>query len=998
MCEEELYETKKQIETSIYEKICDLKTEAWVTNEPVAFEERYSGKHQYLKTGESWGKLFDCAWLNFQAEIPVKNKKRNMALLIDVNGELLIVDNNGNPLRGLTSKASEFDRNLGEPVKHVYLLPQVSAEKDRIGIWAEAGCNDLFGNVKEESVLKEAALVICHRDIRQLYYDFEFFLDLSNHICRKDDRNYILHKLETSAALFHSRRKNRIKSALALTRDLRQLHIKSKPIEISAIGHSHLDLAWLWPIRETRRKIGRTISTVLELMERYPDYIYGCSQAQMIDWLKEDYPALYNKFRDKVMEGRIEILGAMWVESDMNMPSGESLIRQILYGTQFWRNEFQMTINNLWLPDSFGFSGIIPQIMKKSGILYFSTMKLWWNRTNPFPYHSFRWKGIDGTEALSHILPEGTYNSPALPGSIAKILRKYETQTMPRHALLVFGIGDGGGGPGAEHLERLKRLKGLFQNIKVRQRKVSDFFHLWEQKKQDFPTWEGELYLEKHQGTFTTEGRSKYFNRKMEIQLRELEYYSLLDLLLCGSPYGSEQIESFWKETLLYQFHDILPGTSIKRVYDESWNRYEVLMKESERMIGEHLKSICESLDGKGPFYFNSLSWERSQWIFYNKQWIKVHVPPMGISNVIDEIYRWEEDDFLWSDNSMENKYIRIIFNEDGAIDSLFDKINKREILRKGEEGNRLIIFEDGGDAWDFGKDYRDFPCERPECLYSRTERRGPELVNHQKYRFRDSHMEQEIGLFVDEGKIIFRTKVDWDDPGKTLKTVFPVDLKEGKAICDIDFGFIERPIGNRNSLERAKDEIPAHKWVDISGSAYGAALLNDSKYGYRVKNGDLELTMLRCVPIPGEKKGFTDRGSHHFTYCFYPHKGDCIEASVDRCAYEMNSPLRLVDVTGKGGQKKTVQSYFSTGDSPLLIKSIKKTEKGEGIIIRLVESSGKRVSTILNSSFFATPGNPKASIVNLLEEFENDLLIKKGSIALSAEPFEIITVKIDIN
>ncbi|MCK5736821.1 MAG: alpha-mannosidase, partial [Spirochaetaceae bacterium] len=697
-----LQDTLIFLKDSIYTVVGELTTEVWVNNVPVHFRQRLTGEYKTLSKGDKWGSLFDCGWFHFTGRIPIVENQEVPVLLIDVNGELLLIDNKGKALRGLTNQSSTFDKNLGEPVKRVFRLTTSVCKGNLIDFWADASCNDLFGELKGNGTLKQADVALCREDIRRIYYDFESLISLMAGI-QKEDQQYqkIKSVLDKLSFVLVGLSETGVSEAISILESFYSCNQSSSNFIITAIGHSHLDLAWLWPIRETRRKIARTLSTVFELMDRYPDYVYGISQPQLLTWVKTDYPDLYLQLKEKVNEGRIEALGAMWVESDTNLPSGESLVRQIFYGKRFWKDEFGLDIDNLWLPDAFGFSGGLPQILKLSRVDFFSTMKLSLNRVNKFPFHSFHWKGIDGSTVLAHILPEETYNSPASPGSIYKIVENYQEKEISNHALMVFGIGDGGGGPGAEHLERLDRMNRIAVPACVRQEKVVDFYSDWASESENFPAWEGELYLEKHQGTYTTEGLSKWYNRKMEWNFREWEFIAVLGMLFLNCKYPSELIEESWKEILLYQFHDILPGSSIKWVYDESWQRYGILMNDTEDYIKKSVEAFIKSAgyvpedNGFSVMGINSLSWEISRWVFLSNSWLRITIPSMGYSVLSDAREELTESEFSWMNSSMENKKIRVKFNIDGSLCSVFDKEFNREFLKPEGKGNFFSIFND---------------------------------------------------------------------------------------------------------------------------------------------------------------------------------------------------------------------------------------------------------------------------------------------------------------
>ena len=751
------------LKNSIYTVVEKLKVEVWVSTEPVIYKNRFDGEHKILTEGDKWGSLFDSGWFHFTGRIPETGDGVIPVLLIDINGELLLVDENGNPLRGLTNKSSTFDRALGEPVKHVFRLPLEAKADDLFEYWGDAGCNDLFGEIKENGTLKQADIAICREDIRSLFYDYEFLINWMENIS-KDAPLYRSLKIvlqESSAGLSDLTETTITKTNKILKDFFRQFN-PTDDFTITAIGHSHLDLAWLWPVRETRRKIGRTLSTVIELMDRYPDYVYGISQPQSLQWVKEDFPVLFSKVKEKIKEGRIEVLGAMWVEPDTNLPSGESLVRQIIYGKKFWKEEFSL---------------------------------------------------------------------------------------------------------------------------------------------------EGELYLEKHQGTYTTEGLSKWYNRKMEINLRKMELFSALAMVYSGQNYPADKLDKIWREILLYQFHDILPGSSIKRVYDESWERYSVMLTETERHIEKAEKDLIitagfipEETNTKNYnefsiIAFNSLSWDVSKWISINNSWARITIPSIGYT--VQTIKEDHPDDFglKWDSSSMENKLIAIKFTNDGSLMSIFDKENQRELLASEQRGNSLLIYSDSGDAWDFPSEYRKEKTEQFTLIESTIKRNGPELINHQVYKYEESVLKQDVVLTSKDRRIDFRTRISWATPAKMVRTSFPVDIPTGKAMCEIQFGAIERPVQSDTSWDLAKDEVAAHSWIDISNNNYGVALFNDSKYGHRVKDRILDISLLRSVSYPGPVKGFTDIGEHEFTYSLFPHKGSYGDGGVVQAAHELNSPPGIYQI-----------------------------------------------------------------------------------------------------
>ncbi len=436
----------EKIQKAIYVPVAELAATAWITSEPVSFEERCTGQEKKIVLEEKWGNLWDCAWFNFTGEVPRDVVDKKVVLLIDVSGEGCIFDEQGCPVRGLTNGSSVFDRSLGEPGKRVVQFLDKSEGGEKVDLWMDAGCNDLFGTLQYNGILKEAHIATCNQEMRQLYYDFAVLYELMENLSEEEARYHsILYTLNDAAKVMRNYTIEEAKKARTILEPELAKNGGDPSLTISAIGHAHIDLAWLWPIRETIRKGARTFSTVLELMDRYPDYVFGASQPQLYQWMKDRYPLLYDKIKERIAEGRWEAQGAMWVEADTNISGGEALVRQCLYGKRFFRNEFDKDMKVLWLPDVFGYTGSLPQILKKSGVDYFMTIKLSWSEHNRFPHHTFHWQGIDGTKILAHMPPEGTYNSAASPKSIKKAEKDFLDKGISDQCLMLFGIGDGGG-------------------------------------------------------------------------------------------------------------------------------------------------------------------------------------------------------------------------------------------------------------------------------------------------------------------------------------------------------------------------------------------------------------------------------------------------------------------------------------------------------------------------------------------------------------------------
>jgi len=1007
---QQLDQALQQIEAAIYTVVGPLAIRAWWSREPLSFAQRQAGEERTLTVGDKWGALFDCAWFHFTGSVPSVAAGQHVVLLLDVNGELCVVDEQGIPARGLTNVASEFDYRLGRPGKRVWEITQHAQGDEAISVWADGGHNDLFGFVQGDGKIVEAAVAICHDEVRALYYDFEVLLDFLKVLPTESPRyQQILTGLNDATHLLYQGIQQIAGEARASLAPLLAKQGGDPSLRISAIGHAHMDLAWLWPLRETIRKGARTFATVLVMLERYPDYIFAASQPQLYQWMKTYYPELYAKIKAQVQAGRIEAQGVMWVEPDVNVSGGEALARQILEGRRFFRQEFGVDVTYGWLPDVFGYNAALPQLLKHAGLDYFSTQKLSWSLINLFPHHSFHWQGIDGTTVLVHMLPEETYNSPAAPRSIHKIEENYKDKGVSGHALLVFGIGDGGGGPGEEHLERLARLKNLAGLSPVTQEPTAAFFPQWAKDADRFPTWVGELYLERHQGTLTTQARNKWYNRKLEWGLREWEWTAVLAQLLTGAAYPSTQLQTIWREVLLYQFHDILPGSSIKRVYDESVARYQALLDEVTAHSNENKHMLAGRIDTTGlttpVAVFNTLSWPRTEWVPVAHGWLPVTVPAMGYTTVDgSNALTAPQPTLTASTQHLENELLRITFGADGSIVSLYDKRADHEIIPTGQAANRLAVYMDLGDAWDFPMDYAEQAPRFMQLVQTTARVAGPQAIMEQHYTLGHSTLHQTIVLTAGSPRLDFQSQLHWRERQTMLRTSFPVAVHAEAATYEIQFGHVHRPTHRNTTWDLARDEVVGHKWVDLSQRDYGVALLNDSKYGHKIKGNVIDLNLLRSVPHPGPRlvsedavapgephPVYTDQCEHRFTYALYPHLGDHVAGNVMQAAYALNCPLTVAPVTGRAGTAAKQQTFLHVDAPNVIIEAVKKAEDDDSLILRLYEASHQSTRTKLHFGFAVT----SVMATDLMEENPIPLALDGAAVALSFRPFEIKTIKV---
>lgn len=793
-------------------------------------------------------------------------------------------------------------------------------------------------------------------------------------------------------------------------------------------GHAHLDLGWLWPYWRTRQKVAHTLSNVLGLMERYPWYRYSQSQPQLLQWLKEDAPDLYVRVKECILEGRIEPVGAMWVEADCNLPSGESLIRQIMHGTRFLQQEFDITPRLIWLPDAFGYNAALPQIMRGCAIPTFMSTKLSWNQFNRMPHDTFRWRGIDGSEVLVHFITAPdvhedakyyTYNGPLQPGDIIGTWLNYREQSINDRLLYLCGWGDGGGGPTEEQLERVQLMADLPGFPAVSMGSVAEYFadlyeRVWKQPR--LPTWVGELYLELHRGTFTSQARSKQSNRQAEFLYREAE-------LLNGwaSLYGMSSRQTLlnegWRRILLNQFHDVLPGSSIPEVYADAQRIYEEARAIGEQVCTEALATLSARLGG-GEMLLNTLPWERidplqlqtsllggqrttdlsgkSVWLVDG-----IRLPSCGMMSLTETgVQQQEHGCHALSTETglvtLHNEYYELVFDEFGEIKRLYDKKEEREVFKSGQAGNQLIAYEDrplNFDAWDIDLYYDEKPypvreMERIQILEDGPIRTTVEVVR----RFLSSSIKQRISLWRSSPRIDFVTEIDWHEHQILLKAAFPLAINSTRATYEIQFGCIERPTHRNTSWEMAQFEVCAHRWVDFSEGGYGVSLLNDGKYGHDIHDSLMRLTLLKSGILPDPN---ADQGLHRFTYSLLPHRGDWREARTVRHAYELNVPVRYFSGQDSSSPDREdlhfVYSFLRTDCLHIVIETVKPAENGDGLIVRFYEAHNQRG----HGTIIFTTAILSAHTCNLLEETVDDAVYQKNRLLFQVRPFEIKTFRV---
>ncbi len=775
----------------------------------------------------------------------------------------------------------------------------------------------------------------------------------------------------------------------------------------NCVGHTHIDVAWMWQLEQTRAKAVRSFATEIALMEEYPEHLFSSSQPQLYQFVKEECPELYEKIRQRVKEGRWEVEGAMWLEADCNLSSGESLIRQILHGKRFMKEEFDVDSKVLWLPDVFGYAATLPQILNKSGVHTFVTSKIHWNDTNRFPYDTFIWKGIDGSEIFTQYITGGnpgtklgddnkgsTYCGMIDPLCLAKGWEIYQQKDINNEILVSFGYGDGGGGVTREMLEMNRRLGKSIPGVPTP--RITTIADTLDRIKKNvagkkLPKWFGELYLEFHRGTYTSIARNKRFNRKAEFLLQTLEAASLADKLLLNGCYDKVGLYGSWQTVLLNQFHDIIPGSSIREVYEDSDKQYEALFAENTPRLEEALSHLAANVSKPGIFVYNPTGTAQSGLVECGgmKRYAE-NVPAWGWTVLEDTPA--VPGTLKISPSHIENGFFSIDLDEKGHFTSLFDKKNNRQVLAAGQVGNVLEAYDDHPyvfDNWELSEYHKDIRWEIDD-VQSIEVMEATALSASLKItrKFLSSTIQQIITIYKDIPRIDFDTKANWHEHHIFVKAAFPVDILSDKATYEIQYGAVERPAHSNTSWDSAKYEVCAHKWADFGENGYGVALINDCKYGYDIHDGVMRLSLIKCGTYPNEE---ADQGEHIFTYSLMPHSGDWRSAGVDRQAYALNCPLMALPTEGKGTLPATY-SFVQADKDNIFITTAKEACDGEDLILRVYETQGKRTEATLTCGFSFT----NASEVDMMETEEYQLLGENtNTFATQFKPFEIKTFRI---
>ncbi|GHV25353.1 alpha-mannosidase [Spirochaetia bacterium] len=1030
------------LEKSAYRKLRDLEFEVFST-EKTFRKPPEQGDWQKVTTPCPWGKAWHCWW--FRATYRAPQGGRPLFLKVTPNADsLAFID--GKP-------AGAFN------VFHGKIRADADGDEHTLHVEAysghpHGGCGPFEGSsivVNTGKALADfpntfegGSLVERFEGIFSLFYDVKVLFELAKQL---DDN--VLRKAQVLKGLYDA-----LTDTVSLTAEGEQLEKKAvkaaqqiAPLlqakngdtvpRIDLIGHAHIDHAWLWHIAETERKAARTFSNMLRFIQEYPEFIFIQSQPCQLEIIKSEYPDVFEAVRMAYKNGQWEPNGGMWVEADCNIPSGESLIRQFLVGKAANKEMFgDYEPDTLWLPDVFGYAAALPQILRGCRIKYFVTSKISWNDTTRFPYDTFIWRGIDGTVINAHFITSrtGGYNGRVDPKQLIMDWNEVQHKEVQQELIKSIGEGDGGGGTFRADIEMARRLGNLEGAPKTEWSKITPALERIFAHPETLPEWNGELYLELHRGTYTTQARTKRNNRRLEFSLRNTEFLASWAALEGKSAYPHGELTAAWKKTLTNQFHDIIPGSSINRVYQEAEAESAQILAQLSSITAERQKALAA---GSGIFLFNDLSWERRGPIraaasvlgaglralqsASGVHPVQYYTDPDGIEQALVNVtlpsMGWARftalsdsngaaSSFSFKGDQLETPFFRIRFDKQGHIISLIDLQNGREHVAFGGLFNAFISAEDlpvFWDAWDIDADYTRHIVPEDTLESTDVTADGPLCIRIRRtYKIgAASRLTQDMVCYADNRRIDFDTKVDWHEKRRLLKVSFDTVMSTTSVRCEVQYGHLFRNTHKNLPQDRAKFEICAHKWIALEEEGIGIGLLNDCKYGHDVSGGRMRLTLLRSPLAPDPE---ADQGEQRFTYALLPWQGSFSESGVVRSAYELNTDVGCANipetVDPAAGEIPGEYSLCRVDDPAVIIESVKAPEmdapgtNSKRLVVRLYESFGGHRNCGLHFS------RPLASVeeTDMLEENGHKADYTGSSIPLGFNPFEIKTLLVRFN
>ncbi|MDI5971713.1 glycoside hydrolase family 38 C-terminal domain-containing protein [Streptomyces sp. SL13] len=998
-----------------------LSVRAWhVRGEPVPVAEALRAAYEPFEPGTAWGSPWSTSWFRIEGEVPAGWAGRRVEAVLDIGysaeepgfqAEGLVHDEAGVPIKGVHPRNRYVPVGSpaagGEPVR---LLLEAAANPAVLNGFRPTALGDVL-TAGDAPLYRfgSATLAVLDEDVWHLVFDIDVLNELMRELSAADPRRHeILRALEFALdALDLHDVPATAAAARAELADVLSRPAHASAHRLSAAGHAHIDSAWLWPLRETVRKASRTFANVTQLAKEYPELVFACSQAQQYAWVKEHQPHIWERIKEAVREGNWAPVGSMWVESDANMPGGEALARQITHGKRFFREELGVDTEEIWLPDSFGYTAAFPQLAKLAGVRWFLTQKMSWNQTNKMPHHSFWWEGIDGTRVFTHFPPVDTYNATFHASELAHAVANFADKGLATRSLVPFGYGDGGGGPTREMLEKARRLRSLEGSPRVEIEKPAAFFEAAEAEYgRRAPVWSGEMYLELHRATYTTQAKTKQGNRRSEHLLREAELWATRAALSApGYVYPYEELDRIWKTVLLHQFHDILPGSSIAWVHREARQTYERVREELEAITARAAHALGAAADaapGDGPVLLNASPYPRAEPVTLpdgGTGWVEA--PALGAARPASAprdarvTATAEGGGFL-----LENALLRVVVDGEGLLASVHDKTARREVLAPGARGNLLQLHPDHPnqwDAWDIDRHYRRRHTDLTQAGSVDLVESGPlrAVVRVTRAFGAGSRVVQDVTLSAGSRRIDVVTEIDWKESEKVLKAAFPLDVHAERATSEVQFGHVHRPTHTNTSWEAARFETCAHRWTHVAEPGYGVAVLNDSTYGHdttRVRHEQgagttVRLTLLRAPHSPDPE---TDQGTHRFTYALLPgaDPGDAVAAGL-----ALNLPLRQVG----WGSEPLPQPVVRVDHPAVTVEAVKLADDRSGdVVVRLYESHGGRASATVTAGFPVE----RASVTDLLEQPLHLAPAPDGpdaGIAVELRPFQILTLRLSV-
>lgn len=1018
----------EELKHHMFEKLCDVSFSGFFTMERLSLEEALMRKFSPMPPGTGWGAKWEYGWFKTEVILPEKAQGQRIFLHPEVGGEMLLwVNQKAAGSRDLKHDGITLTR-CGKAGERFQIIAESYAghgprlenggpcPPGRVAVPEPSRCQVKVG-ASDLGIWKEEAF--------QLYMDVFTLLRLYEGLDPKS-----LRAVKVREGLFKFTRivdfelepKERDQTFLQAREVLKPLlscKNGSTAPEYTIFGQSHLDLAWLWPWEETKRKCARTISTQIALSEEYEEYKFLLCEPPIMENLKENYPELYGRLLGKVKDGAFIPEGGMYVEPDTNLVSGESLIRQCLYGRKWFREELGTESRLVWLPDCFGFNGQLPQIMRGCGIRYFTTQKMAraLKGCDVFPYNTFWWEGIDGTRILTHFFKKNNARMDPLD----MITRWKEDRVQQENIdtfLFPFGFGDGGGGPTRDMAEVARRVKDLEGAPRTRMESPVKFFEKLEEEGTVEEVYRGELYLPWHRGTYTSQAKVKKDNRRAELALREAEGWSALAGFLNMGPNRREELERLWKKLLFNQFHDIIPGTSITRVYEDAAEDFREIFKETDKISEVSKRELVQS-SGSGFLVFNSLSWERKELVEFpykqgeafcqngtrlkaqilgEKALVPVKVPSFGCSGV--EVIQHQEQELPpalcgireeGGNYLLENQFITVRINALGEVTSLVERETGIEYV--ADVCNKLCMYQDINvdyDAWEMSSFYKELPTELSGASTIRVIENGPLMaVLEVKRVLHHSPMTQRIVLTYNSRRLDFRTEIEWNETHKLLKAAFPVNIHAEEAVEEIQFGYVKRPTHQNRRHDADRFEVCAHRYTALWEPGRTAAVLNDCKYGISTSGNSMELTLLKAPVWPDM---YADKGTHQFTYSFYAISKDFTDSGVIREGMQLNNPL---SPAGRGlGERQ----FLSLSADNVILETVKMAEDGKNhMILRLYEAEGRHAGCNICADIAIAEAYETTMEERLEEGRKLEVTKENGSsqMFLHFSPFEIKTIRI---